>query len=147
MHTLATTFRLAQFAAHDFHQRVSGRTFLTDHAFFAELYESYETSYDQLIERIIGQGESVSPSQITYLAAQRAEAFRDKVEADDMYAALMTLERTICREIDTLLMAREVDEEDRTEEESMITTGVENLLQGMSDASEVRQYKFKQRLK
>ena len=147
MHTLATTFRLAQFAAHDFHQRVSGRTFLTDHAFFAELYESYETAYDQLIERIIGQGESVSPSQITYLAAQRAEAFRDKVEADDMYAALMTLERTICREIDTLLMAREVDEEDRTEEESMITTGVENLLQGMADASEVRQYKFKQRLK
>lgn len=147
MHTLATTFRLAQFAAHDFHQRVSGRTFLTDHAFFAELYESYETAYDQLVERIIGQGESVSPSQITYLAAQRAEAFRDKVEADDMYAALMTLERTICREIDTLLMAREVDEEDRTEEESMITTGVENLLQGMADASEVRQYKFKQRLK
>ena len=147
MHTLATTFRLAQFAAHDFHQRVSGRTFLTDHAFFAELYESYETAYDQLVERIIGQGESVSPSQLTYLAAQRAEAFRDKVEADDMYAALMTLERTICREIDTLLMAREVDEEDRTEEESMITTGVENLLQGMADASEVRQYKFKQRLK
>ena len=147
MHTLASTFRLAQFAAHDFHQRVSGRTFLTDHAFFAELYESYETAYDQLVERIIGQGESVSPSQITYLAAQRAEAFRDKVEADDMYAALMTLERTICREIDTLLMAREVDEEDRTEEESMITTGVENLLQGMADASEVRQYKFKQRLK
>lgn len=147
MHTLASTFRLAQFAAHDFHQRVSGRTFLTDHAFFAELYESYETAYDQLIERIIGQGESVSPSQLTYLAAQRAEAFRDKVEADDMYAALMTLERTICREIDTLLMAREVDEEDRTEEESMITTGVENLLQGMADASEVRQYKFKQRLK
>ncbi len=147
MHTLASTFRLAQFAAHDFHQRVSGRTFLTDHAFFAELYESYETAYDQLVERIIGQGESVSPSQLTYLAAQRAEAFRDKVEADDMYAALMTLERTICREIDTLLMAREVDEEDRTEEESMITTGVENLLQGMADASEVRQYKFKQRLK
>jgi len=147
MHTLASTFRLAQFAAHDFHQRVSGRTFLTDHAFFAELYESYETAYDQLVERLIGQGESVSPSQLTYLAAQRAEAFRDKVEADDMYAALMTLERTICREIDTLLMAREVDEEDRTEEESMITTGVENLLQGMADASEVRQYKFKQRLK
>ena len=147
MHTLATTFRLAQFAAHDFHQRVSGRTFLTDHAFFSELYETYETAYDHLIERMIGLGETVSPSQLTYIAAQRAEAFRDKNEADDMYAALMTLERSICREIDTLLMAREIDEDDRSEEESLITTGVENLLQGMSDESEVRQYKFKQRLK
>lgn len=125
MHKIATTLRTAQLYAHEAHNQSSGSGFFGDHQFFNDAYKAYEDAYDLVVERMIGLGICVDHKQ---LSEQAVDQFPT---SHDYYERLMELEAQLQREID--------------EELPEATTGTNNLLSGLADASEVRVYKMKQR--
>ena len=131
MDSLATLYRAAQFVAHRAHHLCAGATFFQDHEFFGELYSVYEDAYDSLIERMIGLGQSPGINEIT-LDAARAAASHNATEVDRMFSMILNVERSFCTEI--------------TKIQGKQTPGTQNLLQGLADESEARQYKIRQRV-
>jgi DNA-binding ferritin-like protein len=127
--------RIMQLYAHAAHNLTSGPTFFQDHEFFGELYPEYESIYDSLVERSIGLFGAKSVNQVTI--AQAAVDFLKKAplnSADNMLAQILNLEKHLCSLAATVC------------ESSNATEGVKQLVGGISDDSEVRQYKLKQRL-
>jgi len=134
MDLLATTLRAAQFAAHAAHNLVEGKTFHEDHAFFGAAYDAYTEAFDDLTERIIGKGEETADIlQWNKDAAEQAAECEDCTDPEAVYRTLDKLEGEI---------------QDKVEEYvgDGVDSGVENLLQGIADASQKRQYKIQQRL-
>ena len=133
MKDLAIYYRCAQFYAHNAHNQVSGDEFFQDHEYLGELYVEYDKSYDTLIERMIGLGESPDLLGITVLAANSTKAKGDPVDCSACFTMLVEIERDICDIIKGLV--------------PKATDGTQNLLQGLADESEQRQYKLGQRIK
>ena len=132
MKDLATLYRAAQFYAHAAHNLASGPTFFEDHEYLGELYGAYESAYDDLIERMIGLGVNVDISAVNKAAVN--SAFHHEAEStDECFAYLLDMEDEICDQIKVLVPKS--------------TDGTQNLLQGLADDSEKRQYKLGQRLK
>ena len=134
MKLLAIKYREAQLYAHAAHNLTSGQSFFSDHEFFGELYSTYESAYDSIIERMIGLGFKVSPLEFSRIAAVNAND-RTIKSPEDMFKNIKALEEDID---DTIAMY--LDDEEST------TPGVRNLLEGLADESEIRQYKINQRL-
>lgn len=132
MHNTAIILRALQLYAHNAHNLAKGKTFLEDHEFFGELYGAYEGEYDSIVERMIGLGEEPDLNDITKQAADAATAneFKDNENA---FSVLLVTEKELCSSI----------EKDMTD----ASNGTQNLLQGIADNSEMRQYKLKRRLK
>ena len=131
MQALATTLRTLQLVAHNGHNQVTGPSFFSDHEFLGELYAAYEGEYDSVVERCIGEGE-----KIDLLTVQLDAATASKPSASDpkkIFAKLLALEKGLCKEI-----AGEI---------KGASEGTQNLLQGICDEAEVRQYQLGQRLK
>lgn len=134
MNQLIITFRCAQFVAHNFHNFAKGYSFFSDHEFLGELYGTYESAYDGLVERTIGGGKQIDLPDVTMQAADKAKAFApDKMGCDEMFATLLSMEESVCAWCKTYSAGA--------------TLGTANLLQGLADESEARQYKLKQRTK
>jgi DNA-binding ferritin-like protein len=134
MHDLAKTYRAAQLFAHNAHNTIKGQTFFQDHEFFATTYGSFEEAYDAIIERMIGLGFVFDIAALTKEAGTLASTYPvQKMNAKDLFESLLGFETIIC----TLIMAYM---------ESKSTNGTQDLLQGLADDSEMRQYKIKQRL-
>lgn len=131
MKTVAITLRSMQFFAHAAHQQASGKTFMQDHAFFGSAYAEYEDAYDKVVERMIGLGQEVDPSAITTDASKIAAA-KKADNPDESYQTLLDSEKHLCKLI--AVEARKASD------------GTQNMLQGLADDSEVRQYKMRQRL-
>lgn len=134
MKRLLITFRAAQLFAHYGHNVVSGSSFFADHAFLGDLYDAYTESYDAIAERVIGKGAAEDLLSINITAAELAkEVGKDNpTKAQVLFKILMSIEKDICKEIDKAMESA--------------SSGTQNLLQGLADASEQRQYKIKQRL-
>jgi len=134
MNELIITFRCAQFTAHNFHNFAKGYSFFADHKFLGSLYGTYEEAYDALVERTIGSGKDIDLRDITSQAAERAAAFSaESMSCDEMFATLQSMEESICAWVKTYTPGASI--------------GTVNLLAGLADASEARQYKLKQRVK
>ena len=135
MDKLASLYRSAQLYTHNAHNAAHGPTFLEDHEFLGELYPAYESAYDSLVERMIQQGAPVDFSAILANAVSGMNGLADPALFPDtmIFAVIQNLERQICAEIDAILEAQ--------------TTGTQNLLAGLADESEMRQYKVGQRIK
>lgn len=133
MKNLAIIFRTAQLYAHNSHNLAYGETFFQDHKFLGKLYPVYEEAYDGIVERMIGLGQSVDLPSITQKAAAAVSKVHDEGESYDCFASLLEIEQTICKEIENTIQD--------------CTCGTQNLLQGLADESEMRQYKLGQRLK
>lgn len=122
---LITLYRTAQFTAHNAHHLTKGLTFFEDHEFFGELYSTYESAYDSLVERAIGTGESVNLVEINQTASL-------ETTKDISFDSFLTIEGEFCRWIDI--------------NSHLYSQGTQNLLAQLADDSEVRQYKIKQRM-
>lgn len=133
MQELAILLRACQFYAHNAHNLASGETFFEDHEYLGELYAAYESAYDGVIERIIGLGDVPDLIDLTAKATERLKAMGESAPQEVVFAALMKAEREICAACDAA-----------SEGES---SGTINFLQGLADASEMRQYKLRQRTK
>lgn len=133
MDKLAITYRSAQLYAHNGHNLVKGPTFLEDHEFLGELYGAYESAYDDVIERIIGLGsESLDLPALNIVAAQYVGRIGSPSKPEEIFEAILGMEAAICARIKGAMDGA--------------SDGTQNLLQGLADDSEKRQYKLRQRL-
>lgn len=123
---IAVEFRAAQFEAHAAHNLCKGEAFFADHAFLSEAYSAYEGAYDALIERLIGMGKKPDLKKVTQKAASKMET--------GGFERLLALEQQMCWDIEAACKLPGV------------TQGRMNLLAGLADDSEVRQYKIRQRM-
>lgn len=131
MQDIATTLRTLQLYAHNAHNLSKGATFLADHPFLGDLYESYEEEYDSVVERAIGEDLGIDLLKLQLEASRGAKA--KIVDAEDAFTTILTMEKELCG-----LIAKAVDG---------ASDGTQNLLQGIADNSLTRQYKIQQRLK
>jgi DNA-binding ferritin-like protein len=133
MDSLITQYRALQFLAHRAHNMVKGPTFFEDHEFLGELYPAYEAAYDSLVERVIGLGsEKLSITKINRVAADMSAVAPDETKAETFFRIILKGEKDLCGLIDKAM--------------AKASNGTQDLLQGLCNASEARQYQLKQRL-
>jgi DNA-binding ferritin-like protein len=112
---------------------VKGPTFFEDHEFLGELYPAYEAAYDSLVERVIGLGsEKLSITKINRVAADMSAVAPDETKAETFFRIILKGEKDLCGLIDKAM--------------AKASNGTQDLLQGLCNASEARQYQLKQRL-
>lgn len=133
MHNLATLFRAAQLTAHEKHNTVEGQTFFEDHEYLGELYGTYESAYDSVIERMIGLGEKCDISGGNIQAADLAKWFCDLEDIKNWPKIFLEIETRVQKEVDSCCKGA--------------SSGTLNFLQGLADESEQRVYKLGQRAK
>jgi len=133
MDHIALQLRAMQFLAHRAHNDVNGPTFFADHEFLGELYPAYESAYDSVVERIIGLSrEKIDIAQMNVDAAKMACVKPNETGCEAMIKVLLKAEQDLC-----LLVAKNMED---------ATDGTQNLIQGIADQSEARQYRMKKRL-
>ena len=134
MDSLAILLRAHGNVARNFHNMVKGNAFFADHSAFGAIYEEVEGDYDAVVERCIGTGEDINLCDVTTQAASKASSYDcSDMAADEMCAVLLGMERTLqakCAELN-----------------KGASLGSQNLLQGISDRSEMRVYKLRQRIR
>lgn len=130
MDKLATQLRALQLFAHNAHNVASGPSCLADHSFLGDLYEAYADAYDSVVERAIGLGESFDLAALQANAAKALDGVAKTNE--EAFEWLLEQETRLCAMIESLMPE--------------CTAGTQNLIAGIADESEVRQYKLKQRL-
>lgn len=130
MKELAITFRSAQLTAHAMHNFAKGCNFLANHEYLGDLYGTYETAYDAVIERMIGLGDTPNISEITKAATSKCCQYDFQgMDCSDMFKALLDIEMTI-RQICASYNGQ-------------ASLGTQNLLAQFADDSEARTYKLK----
>lgn len=138
MKELLQHLRAMQLFAHAAHNLVNGPSFAPDHEFFGSAYSVHESDFDDLVERIIGKyGEQhVDFAGLTMQAAKMLASMQvsGKVSNEQFFEQQLAHEEQMCGMIDQLCGVAGVSE------------GTKQLLGNMADASEVRQYKIKQRI-
>lgn len=108
--------------------------FMQDHEFLSEIYQAAEDNYDHLVERCIGLDIAIDLQQINLKAAQDASKISIGSDNSTKISACLELERQTVKVIEKL------------KADKKITLGTETLLGDIANASEIRQYKLKQRL-
>lgn len=131
---LAAQFRAMQLFAHIGHNKVSGPTFFEDHEFLGGLYGTYEGIYDDLVERLIGLGESPDLMQINDEANAELQAEDQSGSIVSYLTRLLEWERVACDTVEDLA------------ENGDLSQATLNLVIQIADDSEKRQYKMRQRL-
>jgi len=129
---LAEHYRAAQFFAHNAHNLTKGATFFEDHEFLGELYGAYEAAYDTLVERAVLLEMNPDPRTITKAAADRVAKLPLSLGAT-AFNAILDMEDDICAAI-TAMMKTDLPQ------------GTLNLLQGLADESEKRQFLMERRV-
>lgn len=131
MEDLAIILRGMQFYAHQAHNLISGDEFFQDHAFLGDLYPKYESDYDDVIERMIGLGQSIDIAKVTKEAASILDS-EESMQSNDCIEMLLVYEKSLCETVGSLM--------------SGVSHGTQQLIGEMANQSEIRQYKMKQRL-
>jgi DNA-binding ferritin-like protein len=131
MEKLATMLRYMQFYAHVAHNLTKGPTFFADHEFLGDLYKAYENDYDSIVERCIGLGIAINLSDIHLNAAKAL----DKLNLDPalFFSNIAELEKGLRTAVDSEII-------------DSVSEGTRQLLGEISNQSEMRQYKIRQRL-
>lgn len=130
MENLIKLLKLAKFYAHDMHQLAKGQTFFQDHAFLGELYEAYDSEYDDCVERSIGLG--IEPN-LPNIIIEAANTLKSLPHNEHCFLVLNNLEKAIRAEIAKISPSASL--------------GSQNLYAQIADDSEVRSYKLQQRMK
>lgn len=121
---------------HHLHNISSGISFSGDHELMSEFYTQMDDSYDSLIERHIGLGNSMSKSDFLSIITEAHSVLDQIPEADDMkthFHYSLSLESSLRSQLE--------------ESSESASFGTQNLLQTLADESEMRTYKLKQRVK
>jgi len=133
MDSLITQLRALQFLAHRAHNVIKGTTFFEDHKFLGKLYPAYESAYDSAVERVIGLGlEKLNIAKVNIAAAKMSDIMPDETKPEPFFRVILKGEKDLCEMIDKAV--------------NNASQGTQNLLQGICDQSEMRQYQLKQRL-
>ena len=139
MREITIQLRAMQLFAHSAHNLCARMVFHSDHEFFGDAYSAYEGEYDGVIERIIGtKDESLVKLQdilqAVVMKLQSAPSIGVK-ENSIFYQYLLSMENELY-----MLIEKEI-------KSVGVSCGTEQMLGNIADASEIRKYKIKQRLK
>jgi DNA-binding ferritin-like protein len=129
---LATKLRYMQFYTHNAHNACKGETFYADHKKLGALYSVYEGLYDNIIERMLGLGQAVDLIKIQSEAVKMLEGETTPTAFNAAFSTILTCEEDLCKLI--------------AEANEGASLGTQDLLQGMCNDAEIRQYKLKQRI-
>ena len=132
MKNLAVQLRALQLYAHNAHNLTKGKNFFEDHSFFGDLYGAYESAYDMVVERIIGETGDCDLNEVTKKACAIVVG-KNILDNESAFKYLLSTEKEVCGMIESI-----------NDAESL---GTQNLIQGLADESLVRQYKIGRRLK
>lgn len=137
MQELIILYRLLQLYTHNAHNLVARSPFLADHEFLGELYGTYESAYDSLVERVIGLGQEIDLTMVQVLAVEKLKMYpaNNMTENADCFNKLLQLEKEA-----RVLAANMI-------KSGQYTEGTKNLLAQLCDDSEARSYKMGQRVK
>lgn len=128
---LATILKGMNFYAHQAHNLVQADTFMQDHSFLSDLYEKYDSDYDDVVERSIGLGQAVDIAKVTKDAADILDS-ETKMEPSEAIGMLLVYEQTLCDSVKEMM--------------SEVSPGTQQLIGEIANQSEIRQYKMRQRL-
>lgn len=119
---------------HQMHNVAKSCSFFADHAELAAMYTALDADYDSLAERRIGLGQGLSSSEAADIVREAAEILANLPEGEmvDAFTFAMQLESEYVRELKLA--------------EANMSAGTVNMLQGLADLSEVRQYKIARRV-
>jgi DNA-binding ferritin-like protein len=138
MKPLLIHLRAMNLFSHSCHNLVDGIAFHEDHAFFASSYEAADDEYDSVAERTIGiKGEaelSLAPIAAGAAIKLKGAPSVGVKENSLFYQHLLQMEQELC-----MLIQAEI--------QLGASEGTRQMLGNICDASEMRQYKIKQRLK
>ena len=121
---------------HQMHNIAQGSTFFADHVELAGMYAALDNDYDSLVERRIGLTGSFDRASLVEVLHEAAELVGSMPEGEDIYGMFSfadILEKSYVAELKRA--------------EAGQSSGTINMLQGLADMSEVRQYKIQRRLK
>jgi DNA-binding ferritin-like protein len=136
MKELAILLRAMQLYTQNAHNLVEKSLFFQDHDYLGELYSTYESGYDSIIERIIGLTDSsqLDLKQIQLSAVNILQQLPSK-ETENMvyFQRIESMENNLRQKIAQINPG--------------VSIGTQQLIGGMADESEKRSYKIKQRIK
>lgn len=125
------------------HWRTKGQAFYGDHLLFMRLYEDGLEFIDQVAERTVGQGspEAVDPTtqaqQILAWCGKFLDGVEPTVGPEACVASSLNAERIVCQCIDEVYKSLEAT--------GRLSSGTDNLLQGVADLHEGFVYLLQQR--
>lgn len=125
--------RAMQLYTHNAHNMITGPTFFEDHEELGDLYPKYESIYDSLVERMIGLNISINLIESQSGAVAVIQNFPSSSEPKPCFTVILQLEQMLCKKIQECLASHPYSE------------GTKQLLGGIADESEMRQYKLRQR--
>lgn len=135
---LLIQLRAMQLFAHSAHNLCARVPFFQDHDFFGSAYSAHESEYDNVAERQIGLfGEmdlALGPLASAVAAKLQPCPSIGVKENSVFFQYQLQLEMELCKLIAQMIAAG-------------LSEGTRQMLGNIYDASEVRQYKIKQRLK
>lgn len=129
---LAADLRFLQLYTHNAHNLIKGETFFVDHPELGNLYSLYEGIYDAIVERAIGIDEEIDLIKIQEIAVATLKQANTPESFKECFKALLGYEKYICKKIQEIIPG--------------YSEGTKQFLGGLADQSEMRQYKFKQRV-
>lgn len=127
--------RAMQLYYHYCHNLVRGSDFHSDHNFFGDSYAALEGDYDSLTEYFISlnSNSAFKSKQVTELVSAELEGLAvEKMSAEDMYKEAIKMEEDYQKYLVSINKSGPL--------------GLQNMIQGLATASDVRLYKIKQRL-
>ena len=127
--------RAMQLYTHNAHNTITGPTFYEDHEVLGDLYPKYEETYDSLVERMIGLGMPVDLIESQSGAVAVIQKLPLTPDPTKCFSTILQLEGILCKKVEECLASHPYSE------------GTKQMLGGMADESEGRQYKLKQRIK
>jgi DNA-binding ferritin-like protein len=136
MKDLIALVRMMNLYYHYLHNIAQGCSFVGDHKLLADFYEQLDGSYDLLIERYIGLGNTCDKACMLDIITEAHSVLEDIPDTMDMDTHLqhaVSLETSLRAELEAAVEG--------------VSLGTENLLSQLSDESEMRSYKLGQRLK
>lgn len=135
MKELAAFFKFMYFYSQMAHHQVKFSTFFSDHDYLGELYESYDAAYDGIIERMIGLGDDANEFDIINAAAAQFNQHREDNFTKNIsyFAQILAFEKQLCAML--------------SEVANNVSLGSNDMIAGMANDSESRQYKIGQRVK
>jgi len=131
MTALATLLRALQLFAHNRHHDAKGDTFFGDHEFYGNAYAAFESAYDSVVEAMC----AVAPETLPNLLQIQRDAVTvlGEMNADTPWDTLLTGEHNLQAELHRVIS------------DGKQTDATINLLAGIAEASQKRQYFIQRR--
>ena len=136
MQELAILLRTVYFLKHNCHNLAKGLSFIADHEFLGDSYEETLGHYDDVIERLIGLGQTPNLVEVQIAAANKLKNIPIKYESNtECFFIILNANKMVLGLIEKLC------------KEPSISQGTIQLIGGIADKIEIENYKLSQRIK